>query len=192
MPAQISYDELTRVYRLEKNTSRLVELPEDFYNALYEFMVNEHNQYLESLKDVSSSRARDFSNLRKMVEELFGLREKKVLSLALVSARTSDGMPEHLTLQEKELFSDLLEAINAHRGVLSGLMVSGTRASPGEPLTESAKDLNTLPVRILSEVPAFVGSDLKSYGPFQPGQTVQLPNRIAHMFVARALGAISD
>ncbi|MEK6902307.1 MAG: hypothetical protein AABX02_01820, partial [archaeon] len=43
-------------------------------------------------------------------------------------------------------------------------------------------------VRILSEIPSFVGTDLKEYGPYKTGQVVELPPKIAQLFISRKLG----
>ena len=38
---QITYDELRRIHRLEKNTSKLVEVDEDFIDSLEKFVEEE-------------------------------------------------------------------------------------------------------------------------------------------------------
>ena len=38
---ELSYDEIRRIHRLEKNTSRLVEVEPDFYNQLRAFVKQE-------------------------------------------------------------------------------------------------------------------------------------------------------
>ena len=65
---ELSYDEIRRIYRLEKNTSKLVELPEDFYNLLNDFVKEQKENYIQNLKDFSIEEARNFANLKKMVE----------------------------------------------------------------------------------------------------------------------------
>ena len=42
----VSYDELRRIYRLEKNTSKLVEVDDDFFEKLNAFMKSEKEEYL--------------------------------------------------------------------------------------------------------------------------------------------------
>jgi hypothetical protein len=43
-------------------------------------------------------------------------------------------------------------------------------------------------VKILSEIPSFVGTDMKEYGPYKPEQVVELPQKIAQLFISRKLG----
>src|SRR3989339_670351 len=100
----IDYDEVRRIYRLEKNSSRLVELQDNFYNELNDFIQKEREEYLESLSEFSHSKTRDFMNLKKIVEAIFSLREKKIMNKALVSSRTREISTEQMPPQEKKLF----------------------------------------------------------------------------------------
>src|SRR3989344_7119397 len=101
---ELSYDEIRRIHRMEKSTSKLVEVEQQFYNDLHEFMRTEKADYLDSLKDLSSTKSRDFSNLKKMVEEIFAMREKKILGRALIGSRTGDSDESHMAMQEKKLY----------------------------------------------------------------------------------------
>ncbi|MBS3061099.1 MAG: DNA replication complex GINS family protein [Candidatus Diapherotrites archaeon] len=186
----LSYDEIRRIYRLEKSTARLVDVDPDFYNSLNEFVLAEREKYLKSLKEFSLEEARDFANLKKMVEEIFLFRQKKILSLALVSSRNgSDMMDEHLGRQEQKLFGDVLELLNEHKSLLGTLF--GEKSAASSSAKESA-GLNTLSLKILKEVPAFIGTDMKEYGPFSSGETVKLPNKVAKLFLDRKMAELLD
>ena len=177
----LSYDEIRRIHRLEKNSSRLVEVEQEFYNDLHLFLLQEKSEYLDSLRDFSSTKSRDLSNLRQMVEEIFSLREKKLLNRALVASRTKDVDETHLAVQEKELLSSMLSLLKSHGTLLDSLF------SDSSSIGQSGKDLNTLSVQILSQIPAFVGADMKEYGPFEKGAVVSLPLKIAKLLSARKL-----
>lgn len=179
----LSYDELRRIYRLEKNTSKLVQVQEDFYNSLNEFMKGQKNQYLESLKEMDSAKAKDYTNLKKMVEEIFSMREKKLLNLALISSRTNEATSQPLALQEKDTFDSLLNALQRHQCLLLDIF-SNNSAKP-----EKKKDLNLLPVKLTEDVKSFVGSDMKEYGPFKKGEAVKLPYKVAKVLISRELAS---
>ncbi len=177
---ELSYDEIRRIHRLEKNTAKLVQVEPEFYSDLQEFLVQEKQSYLESLRDFSSSKARDFVNLKKMVEEIFSMRTKKLLSAALVSSRTSESSEDNMALQEKKMFRETLAILQKHSALLGGIFSDGKSA-------ESERDLNTLSVEILSDIPEFVGTDMKEYGPFKKGVTVRLPAKIARLLSTQKL-----
>ena len=181
---KISYDELRRIYRLEKNASKLVEVPEDFYNSLNEFVREEKKAYLDSLKDWSSNKSKDFSNLKKTVESLYALREKKLLNLALLHTGGSNEPPSGMAQQERELFNRLLNSLNAHHQLLEELFSNHAQ--------ERAQELTHLRVRISGDLESFMGDDLKEYGPFKQNQVVSLPYKVAKVLVARSLAEAND
>src|SRR3989344_6685678 len=178
---ELSYDEIRRIHRLEKSQSKLVEVDNEFYSDLQEFIGIEKKEYLDSLKDLSSTKARDFTNLKKMVEEIFVMREKKILNKALVASRTGESSEEHMAVQEKKMFRELLAMLEKHSKLLSGVFVEAG-GGPG-----AGKDLNTVSAEVLSEIPAFVGADMLEYGPFSKGEIVSLPSKIAKLLGAKKL-----
>jgi len=180
---ELSYDELRRIYRLEKNTSKLVEVDDDFFEKLNAFMKVEKEEYLKSLRDLSSSKARNFSNLKKMVQEIFALREKKLLNRALVSSRTGDLSMRKVSAEEKQAFRELLKIIALHRKSLPEIFDGDTLK-----ISDIAADSDSL-FRIMKDVPAFVGTDMKEYGPFSKGEVIPLPQKIAELLLSRKLAA---
>ncbi len=186
--AELNYDEIRRIHRLEKNTSKLVEVEPDFYNALHEFIDREKAEYLESLKDFSVAKSRDFTNLKKMVEEVFAMREKKILSRALIATRTKESSEEHMALPEKKMFGEFLRLLEAHESLLSGLFEN----NHGGHGRAAGRKLERVGVKIVSDIPSFVGVDMKEYGPFNKGQKVELPYDIAKLLDARKLAEMEE
>lgn len=180
----LSYDEIRRIYRLEKNTSKLVEVQDDFYNVLNEFIKQEKERYLESLKDFSIEEARDFANLKKMVEEIFLLRQRKILNMALLSSRGNNDSKLALAGPELKTFSSVVALLEKHQQTVEEMFRA--HATP-KTTGEKSKELDLVEVRILKEVPAFIGTDMKEYGPFSANQNVELPFAISKLFLERKL-----
>ncbi|MEW6294863.1 MAG: hypothetical protein AB1467_01035 [Candidatus Diapherotrites archaeon] len=182
---ELNYDEIRRIYRLEKNTSKLSELEEEFLGELSEFIKEEKNSYMNSLKEMNFSKDRDFINLKKMIEEIFSLREKKILNLALIASRTDEPSEERMFLQEKKLYRELLKILKKNKEGLNEIFLGNGTKKIEE---EKEKQQNMVSLKILNEVPSFVGTDMKEYGPYKKGQTVELPQKIAKLFIARKIG----
>ena len=184
---ELSYEEIRRIHLLEKNTSQLVEVQGEFYEELHDFLKNEKQKYLESLKNFSVSNTRDFTNLKKMVEEVFSMREKKILSKALIASRTKEVTDMHMANPEKKIFKEILILLERHNSLLQELFET-------KQMTEQSKEknLDQLNVKILSEVPSFVGYDMKEYGPFEKGEVVSVPLKIGKLLNSRKLGQIED
>lgn len=179
---ELDYDEIRKIYRLEKNTSKLVEVKDDFFDSLTEFLVKEKQSYFDSMKDLDFTKARAFTNLKKMVEEILSLRQKKILSKALISSKTSEPNNELMAEEEKKMFIQILKVLEEHNSLIQSVFIGKQNKSIKE------KDLNKVLVKVLSEIPSFIGTDMKEYGPFKKNQTVKLPSKIAKLFVSRNIG----
>lgn len=184
--AKIDYDEIRRIHRLEKSSTQLAELSDNFYSELSDFISAEKKRYLDSLKSLSSSKARDFTNLKRLVEEIFSLREKKMLNKALVSLRTDEVLEQNLTLPEKKAFHEILSTLKRHNALLEGMFSSDSSKAKAE------KGLNTLSVTILSDIQAFVGSDMNEYGPYKKDDAVELPFSVSEFLISRKLAKQSE
>ena len=173
---RIDYDELRRIHRLEKNTSKLVEVEDDFIDSLESFVEIEKKKYLASLKEFSASDAREFTNLKRIIEEIFLMREKKILNKALISSHTKEVDGEKMATQEKDTFKKLLKILEDHYSIYESLF--------GE---KEKRESELVRVSILKDVPTFVGTDMKEYGPFADGQVVELPAKVAKLFITRKI-----
>lgn len=184
---ELSYDEIRKIHRLEKNTSQLVEINSTFYDDLRAFLKSEKQKYLESLKNFSVSKTRDFTNLKKMVEEIFSMREKKILNKALISSRIKEVSDENMALHEKKIFKKVLDLLEQHNNFLSELFEGEPAKIAGE-----IAAIEDVEVEILEDIPPFVGHDMKEYGPFSKGQVVTVPLKVGKLLNSRSLGAFKE
>lgn len=182
----MDYEEVRRIHRLEKNTSKLVAVDSDFYDSLAKLVAEQRKIYLESLKDLSLSAnvAREFLNLRKMIEEIFAMREKKIFSRALVESRTKENSEEHLAAEEKRMVSSLLGLLERHNEILANLFSENNGKSSGSRKEKEDEEIN---VEVIAEVPPFIGTDMKEYGPYSAGQKVSLPMKVTKLLVSKSL-----
>ncbi len=178
----LDYDEIRRIHRLEKNSSRLVELDSSFFDELSELISVEKKNYFDSLKSFSINKTRAFTNLKKLVEEIFLIREKKILNKALLSAKTNEKPEDKFTGEEEKFFKTILKEIKAHDALMDSIFNGNTKKS-----VKKVKALNMVRVKILSEIPSFVGTDMKEYGPFNKSQEVELPEKIVLLLKEKKL-----
>lgn len=173
---KIDYDELRRIHRLEKNTSKLVEVDDDFIDSLQAFVEVEKKKYLSSLKNFSSSDAREFSNLKRIIEEIFQMREKKLLNKALIATHTKEVTTEKMSKQEDDTFRKMLKVLEAHNEIYSSLFGEREKEEP-----------SLVSIKILKEVPTFVGTDMQEYGPYSEGSKIKVPSKIAKLLMMRKI-----
>ncbi len=179
---RLDYDELRKIYRLEKNSSSLAEVDDNFFDSLEKFFEAEKKAYVQSLGDLSSTRAKSFSNLKKIIMEIFSIREKKLLNKALVASRTGELEASKMASQELETLKEMLSVLNKHQKMLDEILsIKGTAKLPKLGPAEK------ISLKILQNVPAFMGSDMKEYGPFEQNKTISLPEKIASLLISRKL-----
>jgi len=178
---RLDYDELRKIYRLEKNSSKLAEVDDDFFDSLQGFFEKQKKDYLRSLNDLSSSKAKSFSNLKKIIAEIFSIREKKLLNKALIASRTGELETDQMSLQETETLKQLLLVLNKHQHFLDQIF-----SLEKKPLSK-VKSVGKTSLKIIQSVPAFMGSDMHEYGPFEKDKLVSVPEKIGTLLVSRKL-----
>jgi len=176
----MDFDELRQIHRQEKNSSQLANISEDFFLQLKAFIAEKRKQYLESLKTGALEKAQDVSNIERMAREIIQIREKKIVNKALQASFGAEPDVTNLCDQEKKLYEALTKTFQSYKKEIDALF-----ALPES--EEKQKDLNMVSVQIIQDVPAFVGTDLKEYGPFKKGQIVKLPSKTAELLIARKL-----
>ena len=78
--------------------------------------------------------------------------------------------------QEKDTFKKIFRILEDYAALSDSLF--------GE---KEKRESELVTVAILKDVPTFVGTDMKEYGPFSEGQKVDLPTKIARMFISRKI-----
>ncbi len=178
---RIDYDEIRRIHRLEKNAPQLVDVDEDFFESVTGFFRAEKKRLMQNPDAWTEAQSREFTNLRKMIAEIVSMREKKLLNKALEISRTGDGAPLRLAEPEKRALSELVATLSAYARL-------GTALSDSPALGAQSKgDYNSVAVRIIKDVPAFVGADQASYGPFSRNAVIDLPRTVADVLFKRKL-----
>ncbi len=156
MPEEmITFELIRKIQRDEQNNPKLTKLPENFYEKV--------NAYLQQKRKTDERRSGlELKNIERLVEDIFNRRERKILNLVLISART-EIPPENLIDEEKQLFESVVNLIKERReNTLNKLL-------------EGKKEEMEAMIVFREEVPQFVGSDMNSYGPFKKGDIAKLP-----------------
>jgi DNA replication initiation complex subunit (GINS family) len=113
----INYKEVTEIHRKEKNSSDLVEVRRDLYPAFREYLDRLKRESEEEIKkDPLSFKASSTTNEYKKVStkgnQIFFYRTRKIMNMA---SRTSEGAKVdlgRLTDEEREMYEQVLRAIN--------------------------------------------------------------------------------
>ena len=125
----------------------------------------------------------EFRNAKFMVKELFALRYRKLQETGLSRDAVAR---DALTKEEEKLYSEVFSLAEAYhdfsRNVLRGHLSN---------IEKGAKPVVTV-LRFVQEIPALVGSDLKTYGPFGPEDIATLPPENARVLIKQGVAVEVD
>ena len=196
----MTYEELLKAWRAEREAEGLAKLPEDFYERVAELI----SALRASLKmaDTRALRTRltqaELENVLKMVEDIFWWRLDKALR-ALRAGQPLD--TADLTPEERALLGPLEAALTSARKFLEGLLrgelkqptpsaqaATAAEAPASEGVAPSGEGrAGLMLVRILADVPALVGADMKIHGPFKRGDVAFIPAENALGLIRKGL-----
>lgn len=170
------YDELYEAWREERENTEVQRLPRDFFVRLagYVKRIREEGRMLDEKTTRARLIGREFKNVKKLVKDLIRLRYDK----ALRNAMTGKTVPRDvLTEEEEKLHRGISPSVEAHQVLLKKILTGRL------PHLERKEKPKTIVVRILQEIPAIIGSDMKTYGPFKPEDIATLPPENARVLI---------
>jgi len=167
----ISFEYLRKILNEEKKSQNLTKIPDDFYETV--------RMYIEGKKKLAKEKKDEIElrNIERVVENIFNLRERKIVNFAIMAARAGV-QPSNLIAEEKQFFQKVLETLKERRGILDRIKL----ALEGE----TKKEVEILVV-FKQDFPAFVGIDGQTYGPFKKGDIAKLPEENRKLLVAKGV-----
>ena len=174
---ELSYEELRRIQGRERASPVLQSLPADFYKAVRK-LIADKNDSLK--KNFSLPEAKEYESIVKVVEDIHDKSKQKIVMKALKSADVGEGVA--LAEEERELFGSIRQVIVGESDEFKKAM-----GGVGDVEEESIKR-----IKILKNLPKFVGTDLKVYGPFKEGDDIELPNKEAQLLVRKGIAEYTE
>ena len=174
------YNKLHEAWKKERENAEIQKLPKDFYAKLagYVKKIREESRMLDEKTIKGKLLEQEHKNITKMIKELVRLRYRKALGKAV----TGKTMPqEFLTEEEAKLHGEILPLAEAYHAFVEDVLRG--RVSDIERKGKSKKML----VRFLREIPAIIGSDMKTYGPFKSEDVATLPVENARALIKQGV-----
>jgi len=174
------YNELYEAWKREKENPEMQPLPKDFYNKLAQYMrkIREESRMLDEKTTKARLLMQESKNVRKMVTELVLLRHEKAIKKASVGETSPK---EGLTREEEKLMAEVAPSFESFQALLKDIL--GGRL----PQVESKGKPKKQVLRFLKEIPAIIGADMKTYGPFKPEDVGSLPLENAKILIKQGV-----
>jgi len=158
----LTYEAIRKIVVEERASQKLVALPDDFFSKV--------NEYLKRKQQIADTKedSWELASAKRVLQDLLEIRERKILNLALYSIRSGTD-PKNMIPEEREFFEKISAHMKEFQSSKKGLI---------EGRTEKTESL-----AFLEDVPAFVGTDMQTYGPFKKGDVATLPESAAKILV---------
>ncbi len=190
----ITYETLYDLLRREKNRAELQELDPLFYENLIRYL-KEKKEILRSQEQKDSifttievqKTRKQIENIQKIIKELYEKRESKIIQLALINSRSQTPKNDKTTMlnAEKEIYESIIQSLDQFRNeILHNIVLGNSLNSKIQPKTlkkDEKPKITSKKVKFKRKTGQFIGTDLKSYGPFEKGDIAELPIEIADL-----------
>lgn len=201
----ITYDAIRNVHRAEKSQLALQKLPENFFSLAKAWL-----EQKQSLARKDTLALLEIENAKKLLDDLVNNRERKIV-IAAINTVKGGLPPDNMTSDEEKFFDEMVftlknfkqnirghflgadslveEKINSVREILSSAKpAEEVRKIAGEKVKyTNEKTQEMVQIKITYELPKFVGSDLKDYGPYRVGDLAELPQHLAQILISRGV-----
>jgi len=171
-----SYELIRKIHRLEKENSDLVRIDEDFFESLPEFIEEEKAKLQETKNSLDDSVMRKITNIKTMLEDIIYLREKKIINKAILKTRNNEDDTKNMTLEEQKLYYKIVNLLYAYQKLAKG---------PFE--CEKEEKTKTIKIKIIQDIPKFIGTDMQEYGPFEKDTEIEIIEPIAKIFLKKGI-----
>jgi DNA replication initiation complex subunit (GINS family) len=203
----MSYKDLYAAWHWETTEASLGGLPPDFFTKIAAYMKRLLEDSGLDKKTVKVALLEhEAKNVNRMLEELLKARYRKIIKSITKNQRVPD---EVLTIEEvamSQTFAGFADAyVKFSKSLLEGQTpttqpVAQTQSSQEAPITVrlvESKPLESparkrLTLRFTKPIPAIMGADMKSYGPFVAEDVAALPAVNAKMLVKQGLAVLIE
>ncbi|MCW3995637.1 MAG: hypothetical protein NWE98_05755 [Candidatus Bathyarchaeota archaeon] len=201
------YNELYEAWKREITQTSLGALPSDFYARIAQYIKHIKEENRQDQKSVKISLLEhEAQNVERMLEELLATRYRKIIKM---TTKTQKVPVELLTVEETKMTETFAAFTDAYQKFSKSLLQgqSSTTQQPirvilTQPVKAEAKLDASIPssppapkrltVRFSKAIPAIMGSDMKSYGPFQAEDVASLPELNAKILVKQGLAVLVE
>lgn len=153
----LNYSELRDIQKREMESSGIVKLSDDFYQAVA-LLLSTKKQ--EAMSSKSLMAIKEYENIKKILISIQSKREEKIVLMAVRGETNDTG----LTSEEKGMLRDIRASVDKSHESIKGVWENDDLAPA-----------NSRRIRILQDVAQYKGLDNLVYGPYKKGDEQVLP-----------------
>jgi DNA replication initiation complex subunit (GINS family) len=187
------YDELYAAWRFELENAALGGLPSDFYARAADYLrsIKEETRLMDKKTVKSTLLEHELERVQCMLTELIWTRYKKLVALVSESKKLPSGL---LADEEDSLCTGFLSFAESYQKFADKLLQEQISSTVSSQVPKAAvKNVRKrVALRFVKAVPAVIGSDMKTYGPFMVEDVASVPVENAKILVKQGLAEKVD
>jgi DNA replication factor GINS len=162
------YNELYDIWKRELESLDLGSLPPDFYSKTADYLrrIKEESRMLDKKTVKASLLKSETRNVKRMLRELLRTRYRKLVRTMTKGEKVSLDV---LTVEEQKIYTGVSPLAEAYQSFAENIL-RGNVLKMGV-----GREHKRLVLRFLKDVPAIIGADIKTYGPFKAEDVASLP-----------------
>jgi DNA replication initiation complex subunit (GINS family) len=176
------YSRLLEAWRKENKVEELQALPDNFFGEMTEYLaeIRGETRMLDKTSLKGRIAEKELVNAERLLKELSSTRLRKIVEAELDRVAIAGSSLTHV---ERSFLSDLRSLLMSHEGRLKDILMGRVPQVDAKPPQKAGLKV----VRFLLAVPAIMGIDMKTYGPFKPEDVVSLPVENAENLIRRGI-----
>ncbi len=192
------YNELYAAWRREVDEVTLGKLPLDFYVKIADYLkcIREESALPDRKSVKASLLEREATNVSLMLEELLTERYRKMVE----TINRNHTLPtDLLTEEEANMCKNLLAFSSSYQKFTRDLLQGQVRQVSVQPIiaqpvaaAEPEGTHKRVALRFMKSIPAIMGFDMKSYGPFLAEDVASLPAENAKILIKQGLAVLVE
>ena len=166
-------------------SAALGSLPPDFYARVADYLrrIKEESRMLDKKAVKASLLEHEVRHVKRMLRELVWLRYKKLLRIISENQKIPSDL---LAAEEAKLCAGFLSFAEAYQKFVEGLLRGQLSAG------STTKAHKRVALRFVKEVPAVIGADMKTYGPFLVEDVASVPVENAKILIKQGLAELVE
>ena len=178
------YDELYAAWQFELENTELGSLPPDFYARAADYLrrIKEENRMLDKKTVKDRLLEHELERVKCMLQKLIWVRYKKLVALITERQKIPAGL---LAVEEESMYTGFLSFAESYQKFAEKLLRGQVTSHV---IKVSVKQVHKrVTLRFIKNIPAVIGADMKTYGPFMVEDVASVPVENANILVKQGL-----
>jgi len=174
------YNELYETWKQELYNAELAKLPSDFYPRIADYLrkLKEESRMLDKRTAKASLLSKEMQNVKRIVRETLQARYRKLVRKVANNERVP---PDVLTPEEERIYTNGSRFAEEFRSFAKDVLRGNI------PKIGVEQESKRAVLRFMKDVPAIIGIDMKTYGPFKVEDVASLPIENAKILIKQGL-----